>query len=62
MSKITIENKKFITVPIVGSNGKERAKWWLWEYLKANNHIATTIRHYPEKITAEIVVREEKEF
>jgi hypothetical protein len=62
MRKARIERRETIVVPIVGENGKFEARKWLWEYLKRTDQIATVIKHFPDKITAEIVCREEKEF
>jgi hypothetical protein len=62
MRKALIIDRKTIVVPIVGENGKFEARRWIWEYLKLTDQIATVIKHFPDKITAEIVGREEKEF
>lgn len=61
MPKAKIETKKYVTVPIVGSNGKETARLWLWEYLRDNDFVAINIEHFDTKIVAEIELCEEKE-
>ena len=60
MPKARLETKRYVTVPIVGEDGKERARRWLWEFLKRNNLVAERIEHLPDRIVA--IVSTEKEF
>ena len=62
MQKITIEHRETIVVPICGEGGKEKSRRWLWEYLKETDQIATSVKHYTDKIIAETICIKEKEF
>jgi hypothetical protein len=62
MPKVKIVDKRLISVPYDGENGKFAARKWLWEYLRDNNLTAQTIHHNDKNIVAEVIVRtEEKE-
>lgn len=62
MPKARIVEKRIISVPYEGENGKFAARKWLWEYLRDNNLTAQTIYHNDKDIVAEVIVRtEEKE-
>lgn len=63
MPRARITDKRIISVPYEGENGKENARKWLWEYLRDNNLTAQTIEHRYREICAEVIVeRSEKEF
>lgn len=57
-----IETRKYITVPIVGENGKDAARRWLWEYLRDNDFVSVNIEQFPDKIVAEVEFSEQKDF
>ncbi len=62
MPKARIIEKRIVCVPYESPQNTVSARKWLWEYLRDNNLIASTIYHNDKDIVAEVIVRtEEKE-
>ena len=59
MPKARIETNRYISVPIEGINGKERARRWLCDFLIKNELIAKSIEHFPNRIVAVVVTERE---